>query len=160
MGQGGSKAFIPADAPGLERRVSFRQVATPGQHRAVLSHTQRARPPPWRTLQRPVAASGNGGGQDGSVPGRRGHHVQQPTPPSPLRGPPRPGLVRARGKLRCQNTEGKTSYLREPPPTYPETLVLSQRPPRTTKSGLRKGKEARKHLKTEKSWKEEIAALP
>lgn len=29
-------------------------------------------------------------GKHGSVPGRRGHHVQLPTSPDPLHGPPRP----------------------------------------------------------------------
>lgn len=55
-------------------------------------------------------------GKDGSVPGRRVHHVQLPTDPSPPCGPPRPGLVAAWGKPRRLSTEGKASYSREPTP--------------------------------------------
>lgn len=47
------------ESPGKMRPTE--EMAKPGQHQAVLSHVQRAHPPPLGTLRRPVAASGSGG---------------------------------------------------------------------------------------------------
>lgn len=86
--------------------------------------------PSLRTLQRPQPRP-EMDGKDGSVPGRRGHHVQLPANPSPPRGPPRPGLVAGRGKPRRLSTEGKASCHREPTSTPLAGTLLG-----TAKPGL------------------------
>lgn len=70
-------------------------------------------------------------GKDGSAPGRRGHHVQLPTNPSPLCGPPRPGLVAEWGKARRLNTEGKKrAAIGGPLPPHLQDRLLGTTKPR------------------------------
>lgn len=111
--------------------------ATPGcaESRPARTPTTRGDPPAPRSRVRKWR------GKHGSVPGRRGHHVQLPTTPSPLRGPPPPAPGAARGDARHQARVRKQVYLAVPLPATPESSwsrPIPQAAPTPQNPGFRK----------------------
>lgn len=95
-------------------------------------------------------------GKHGSVPGRRGHHVQLPTTPSPLRGPPPPAPGAARGNARHQARVRKQVYFAVPLPATPGSSwsrPIPQAAPTLHNPGFRKetrnGSDSREHSRQE-----------
>lgn len=96
-------------------------------------------------------------GKHGSVPGRRGHHVQLPTTPSPLRGSPPPRLVFAGVKHRHPDTGEKTSLPRQPPPGHYPNERWSRSIPETAPNpkNLPSGNETRNKNNSKRAFQAE-----